>query len=355
MSTTVVSPAPVWDVINGYAAYAALVTAVDLGVFDAFEDDAALDAGELTRRIDGQSTEALVLLADTLVSLGLLSHDGSAYRRTPVAARYLVSGAPHEMTALVRLSPGPAASWARLAQTVRAGRAAVGVGDDPGAFYPDLVAATAPTQRAVAAATAGELDARGWLPQAPTVLDLGAGSAAWATAFLAVRPDAAAVAVDLPEVIGTTERLAAAFADRLTIVAGDYLDVALPAADVVVLGHVLRAEPADRARALVRRAVEVAGRTGTVVVADYPRPDPVGPGAADRDAVLASARHELLLSLTMLASTGGRGVTEHELRDWCADAGASVVARLEPLPRQHVFLIRPDTSSVAGPDKEIPA
>src|SRR5690606_23149998 len=41
-AAAVITPAPVWDVINGFAAYWALQAAVDLGVFD------ALDAGPLT-------------------------------------------------------------------------------------------------------------------------------------------------------------------------------------------------------------------------------------------------------------------------------------------------------------------
>jgi hypothetical protein len=54
----------------------------------------------------------------------------------------------------------------------------------------------------------------------------------------------------------------------------------------------------------------------------------------------------------MLAATGGCGVSEQQQQAWCAEAGAAVVERLEPLPRQHVFLIRSDTSSRPSPAKE---
>mgnify|MGYP000511691318 CR=1 FL=1 len=49
--------------------------------------------------------------------------------------------------------------------------------------------------------------------------------------------------------------------------------MAVAKADVVVLAHVLRAEPPDRARRLVARAVELAGTDGVVVVAPPGRPD----------------------------------------------------------------------------------
>ena len=111
---------------------------------------------------------------------------------------------------------------------------------------------------------------------------------------------------------------------------------------LVVLGHVLRAEPPARARELLHRAFAVAGPDAVVVVTDYPRPAPPTDDETDRAATLAAARHELTLALTMLASTDGAGVTVGQLSAWAAEAGWHVSDRLEPLPRQHVFLLRPD-------------
>ncbi|MGW6461851.1 hypothetical protein ACWF94_38965, partial [Streptomyces sp. NPDC055078] len=63
----------------------------------------------------------------------------------------------------------------------------------------------------------------------------------------------------------------------------------------------------------------------------------------DRGAVCGAARHELLLSLTMLASTAGLGVTVADLRAWAEAAGAELAGSFEPVPRQHVRLIRSRT------------
>lgn len=121
----------------------------------------------------------------------------------------------------------------------------------------------------------------------------------------------------------------------------------------------LRAEPAERARRLLARAVELAGADGVVVVVDYTRPDPArtrhddsggeddGVGE-DRSAVCVAARHELLLSLTMLASTAGLGVTVADLRAWAEAADAELVDSFEPVPRQHVRLIRSRTPEVTS-------
>ncbi|WP_329558420.1 methyltransferase [Streptomyces uncialis] len=344
-----VGPAPVWDVINGFTSYWALSAALDLGLFDALAEEdtrTGLDSARLADAIGAAGPGPVTVLAETLVALGLLDADADRFRLTPVAERYLVSASPASMAALVRYSPGPPAAWPGLAGTVRTGAPDPAVTAGLTELYPALVRATGPTQAGVATAVAAELERRGWWPERPTVVDLGCGSGAWLTALLRTRPNGTVVAVDRPDVLPIAERAAtdAGLRERVIPVAGDYLDVPLPvaAADVVVLAHVLRAEPADRARRLLARAVRLAGADGVVVVVDYPRPDPADArrDGEDRGAVCAAARHELLLSLTMLASTAGLGVTDADLRAWAGAAGAELVDSFEPVPRQHVSLIR---------------
>jgi SAM-dependent methyltransferase len=344
----------VWDVINGFGAYWALSAALELGLFDALAADAeaGLAASRLAATIGAAADAPVTVLAETLVALGLLTADGPRFRLTPAAERYLVATSPSSMAGLVRYSPGPPGAWPRLADTVRAGAPDRSTVDELTALYPALVRATAPTQGAVARAVAAELDRRGLWPERATVVDLGCGSGAWVTALLRTRPAGTAFVVDQPHVLPVAEQTAtdAGVREQVVAIAGDYLDVALPVtrADVVILAHVLRAEPADRAQRLLARAVELAGPAGVVVVVDYPRPDPADLGAGadtdgDRTGACVAARHELLLSLTMLASTGGFGITLADLRDWAGAAGAELVEAFEPLPRQHVFLIRSRT------------
>ncbi|MFE3019249.1 methyltransferase [Streptomyces sp. NPDC059256] len=360
-ATAPVSPAPVWDVINGFTSYWALSAALDLGVFDALAKEAdtgtGLDAAQLAAAIGAVGPGPVTVLAETLVALDLLTAVEDRFHLTPTAERFLVSTAPASMAALVRYSPGPPNAWPGLADTVRTGAPEPTVTADLIELYPALVRATGPTQAGVAKAVAVELERRGWWPEQPTVVDLGCGSGAWLTGLLQSRPNGQVIAVDLPNVLPIAEQAATdiGMRDQVIAVAGDYLDVTLPvaAADVVVLAHVLRAEPTDRAQQLLARAVELAGADGVVVVVDYTRPDPVrngigedgedGGGGEDRSAVYGAARHELLLSLTMLASTAGLGVTVADLRSWAEAAGAELVDSFEPVPRQHVRLIRSRT------------
>ncbi|MFE2092492.1 methyltransferase [Streptomyces sp. NPDC059460] len=364
-SATPAGPAPVWDVINGFTSYWALSAALDLGLFDALAEHAdsgkGLDAKQLAASIGATEDAPVTVLAETLVALDLLAAVGSRFRLTPVAEHYLVSSAPASMAALVRHSPGPPGAWPGLAETIRTGAPEPAVTADLTALYPALVRATGPTQARVASAVAAELERRGWWPRQPTVVDLGCGSGAWLTALLRTRPSGTVIAVDRPNVLPIAEQAAreVGLREHVITVAGDYLEADLPvaAADVVVLAHVLRAEPAERARRLLARAVELAGADGVVVVVDYTRPDPArtrhddsggedhgddGVGE-DRGAVCVAARHELLLSLTMLASTAGLGVTVADLRAWAEAADAELVDSFEPVPRQHVRLIRSRT------------
>ncbi|TQS45270.1 class I SAM-dependent methyltransferase [Cryptosporangium phraense] len=334
------SPAPVWDLINGYAAYWALHAAIDLGVFERLAAGPAT-AAELAESAGVPDPADLELLAQLLAAKGLLETDGSQWTNTAAAQRFLVPSSPASMVGLVRHSPGPKAGWPALAHTLRAGRPAEPIREALDDLYPELVAATAATQGAVARGVAAELRDRGLWDGTGLVVDLGCGSGAWLEGLLAAGapagarvPAARAIGVDLPHVVpAARDRLPG---DRVTLLGGDYLQVELPAgkASVVVLAHVLRAEAAPRAEELVHRALDLLADDGVLLVADYFRPPDGAPTQTYVD-----APHDLTLALTMRASTLGRGLTEPTLAAWCAARGAHTVAVVEPVPRQRVHLI----------------
>jgi ubiquinone/menaquinone biosynthesis C-methylase UbiE len=322
------SPGPVWDVINGYAAYWTLHAAVDLGLFDKL--DRPMPARELASAL-GMAESDATLLAELLVGLGLLDTAAGAFAVTPVAARFLTNASPASMVDLVHAAPGPHRGWPQLAATLRRGTPAEEVGDALNDLYPQLVRATAATQKAVAAGVARELADRGAWRLPVTIVDLGCGSGAWLQALLeAAGAEASAVAVDRGAVLDVARTTLVG--TNVSFVDGDYLDAPLPVeqARVVVLAHVLRAEPPERAEHLVRRAFQLLEPGGYLAVADYFRPDSAGTAEQYR-----AARHELTLAMTMRASTGGCGITEGQLAAW---VGREPVAIVEPIPRQSVQL-----------------
>ncbi len=319
----VADPGAVWRVINGCSAYFVAVAGVRLGVFDALATG-PLDAPALAARCETPAPR-LRTLCDALVGIGLLGRDGDAYVNTLESDAFLVAARPRSMQDLLLHSPGPIENWPALDDTVRGAAPPHVVGGD---FYRDLVRATFPTQYAAASALRAELG------DVEAVLDLGAGAAPWTIALLEANRDARAVVNDLPDVIDITRQSVAAHgcSDRCTYVAGDYFEVALDtgAFDVVVLAHVLRAEGAERAPRLLRRAVDALRPGGVAVVADYFVDD-------DRQGPL----NALLLGATMMAATTtGATFTRSEYRGWLSAAGLTDVAARQPVSFQEVLIAR---------------
>lgn len=330
------SPAPVWDAINGFAAYWALHAAIDLGVFDALADR-PLTTAQLATTTGVADPADLDALASLVAALGLLDTEGGEWALNDTARRFLVSSSPSSMTDLVRMSPGSHAAWPQLAATLRSGGPDAATLAATADLMPGLVQATAATQRAVATGVAAQLT---W-SERPVIVDLGCGSGAWLAALLdAAGPGARGVGVDVANVIDAVAAHLAMTAPSVELVAGDYIATPLPVdrADVVVLAHVLRAESEDRAAALVARALQLLAPGGTLLVADYFVP---GPGQTAGE--YRAARHDLTLAVTMRAGTAGRGIAEAQLAAWCADHGAATTAVVEPIPRQRVHLIHRPT------------
>ncbi|MGH9211966.1 MAG: methyltransferase family protein [Acidimicrobiales bacterium] len=332
--------APVWAVIQGYASYSALVAAVELGVFDALATAGPSTVEDLAPTLEASSPHLAALL-DGLVALGLLEQVRGMYELNETAERYLTSDGPATMAALVGVANGPPSNWEQLAGTVRTGKPPAPVDDDPAAFYLPLVRATFPTQRRAADRTAGVLGlARAGRPL--RVLDIGAGGAPWTVAFLTRCRDASAVVNDLPGVIGLAEdKLAEAeLTARVELRPGDYHRIRWEPEtyDLVVLGHVCRAEGDHGTRRLLARSWRALRPGGRVVVADY-FPDnarklnPFG----------------ILMGLTMAAATAqGRAFTPTEMRGLLAALGFDAIRLLEPIGFNQVFVATKPTEPAPG-------
>jgi ubiquinone/menaquinone biosynthesis C-methylase UbiE len=327
--------APVWRVIQGFADYWVLVAAIELGMFDALEPSAgtprASDDIAAALGLDPSRTEALL---DALVAMGFVEEvAGGGLVLSDAAARYLTTDGAASMVELVAVANGPRDNWPALADTVRKGVPPAPVDDDP-AFYRPLVAATFPTQ--LRAAT--RLFARIGLSRRPglRLLDLGAGAAPWAIAALQASEGSTAVVNDLPDVIELAEeRLALlGLTDRTELRAGDYRTIELEHAayDVVVLGHVLRAEGADGAPHLLARARAALAPGGQLIVADYFR-------GATRTANPFAA----LMGATIVASTrAGDTFTGPQLVAWLHAAGFARIRLHEPIGGQQAYVAELD-------------
>lgn len=314
--------APVWAAIEGLGRYHVLSAAIELDVFDALRDAGPLDAPALAERL-GVSAPHLASLLDGVIALGLLDKVRDRYQLNDAARRYLVSDGPACMADLVPVAPGPHENWTRLADTVRNGRPATPIEDDPEAFYVPLVEGTFTTMWRTA--TRADLKMRYSTTPAARILDLGAGGAPWAIAMLTACPEGSAVVNDLPGVLDVARRTTHRFgvAERCEFRPGDYFEVDIEpgAFDIVVLGHVCRAEGAAGAQRLIGRARDALRAGGRVVVADY-----------FQDPERKLNPHAVLMGVTMMASTlNGFTFTTDEFGGWLRAAGFVDLRLIEPI------------------------
>ena len=340
---------PVWAVISGFGSFHVLAAALELGVFDELSDRGAnpgtppeVTAADLADGL-GVSAPHLEALLDSLAVLGLLERVGGRYGLNDTAARYLTSDGAASMASLVPVAPGPLDNWSRLADTIRAGRPAEPIDDDPADFYRPLVEGTFTTM--LRTATRADLLVRYSAMTAPRVLDLGAGGAPWAIAMLKACPEATAVINDLDGVIDVAQRHTAehGVADRCEFRPGDFhtIDIEPEVYDIAVLGHVCRIEGLDGSQHLIARAHEALRPEGRLLLADYfVAPEPQW------------SPHSTLMGMTMMASTtNGFGITAAQTADWLQEAGFEHLRLIEPIGHQYAYVAtkprRPDPQDLS--------
>jgi SAM-dependent methyltransferase len=316
--------APVWAAIEGFGRYHSLLAALELDVFDTLAKVGPSTVDALASELDVSAPHLRTLL-DAIVAMGLLDQWRGGYEVNDTARRYLVSDGPACMAALIEVAPGPHENWGRLADTVRRGAPATPIEDDPVAFYVPLVEATFAT--ILRCATRADLQLRYSANPATRVLDLGAGGAPWSVAVLAACPSGHAVVNDLPGVLDVARRHVT---ERAELRSGSYFDIDIePAAyDLVVLGHVCRAEGEAGSRRLVSRAYDALVPGGRLLLSDYF----VGPERR-------TTPHAALMGTTMAASTrAGLTFTYGEVAGWLTDAGFERLRLIEPIAFQQVLV-----------------
>ena len=320
--------APVWNVLCGLASYSVLLAARELDVFEELQRSGPCESGELAERLQA-SPKHLGILLDSLVVLGLLDQCRDVYDLNDTARRYLLSDSPASMLDLLPVAAGPAENWNTLAETVRTGTPSLPVDDDAG-FYVPLVEGTFATQLRVA--QRADLFVGYSRLAAPRLAELGAGGAPWSVAVLQACEGATALVNDLDGVLDVAQRKTQehGVADRCEFRAGDYHDVALESEDfdIVVLGHICRAEGTDGTAHLLGRAYEALRPGGQVFVTDY-----------FCDPTRKHNPHGVLMGTTMMANTRkGATFTPEEFQRLLRDAGFGQSRLVEPIGFQYLVV-----------------
>lgn len=262
-----VSPSQILDLANGFRAAKFLMTASDLGIFEALADaPASIDV--LAERV-GLTRRATRICTDAMVAIGLLERDGDTYRNGPAAATYLAGTTPTDLRPFLRFSDRMSyPAWSNLTHALRHGPVAAQIDD----LDPELQKVFSEGVEALNAGPAAALARAAGFAGCQRLLDIGGGTGSWSIEVARARPDMTATVFELPQVVGIARRRIAeqGLSDRIEVVAGDVATAELPTGhDCCLLANVVHCfSPEDNQRLLAkaRRAVEPGAR---LLLVDY--------------------------------------------------------------------------------------
>lgn len=303
-----------------------LLSAVELRLFTLLADG-PLTAETVTARLALHPRGVRDFL-DALVALGQLERRENLYANTPAAALFLDRGKPTYVGGILEMANARLYSfWGALTEGLRTGNPQNETKDgrdlfeeiyrDP-AILGEFLKAMSGLSLGAANAIAGKFP---W-PDYRTFADIGTAQGALPAALLRAHPHLAGIGFDLPVVRPHFEAYTTQhdLAERLSFRAGDFFADALPAADVLIMGHILHDWGLEKKRMLIRKAYDALPFGGALII---------------YDSVIDDERRRnafgLLMSLNMLIETReGFDFTGADCVAWLKEAGF-VEARVEPL------------------------
>lgn len=304
-----------------------LLSAVEMGLFTELARGPESRA-DLAGRLGLHARSAADFL-DTLVALGFLTREGDLYANTPEADLFLDRKKPSYVGGILemanhRLFP----FWANLTEALRTGLPQNELkGGGPGLFE-KLYADPARLREFLASMTGISHGANMTIAHAfpwatyKTFADIGTAQGDLATQVAKANPHLTGVGFDLPEVAPIFEDYVAAngVSDRLRFQPGDFFAEGLPAADVLMMGHILHDWDLSTKQMLIAKAFEALPAGGALIV---------------YESIIDNERKQnafgLMMSLNMLIETpGGFDYTGAECEGWMRAAGFSGT-RVQPL------------------------
>jgi 3-hydroxy-5-methyl-1-naphthoate 3-O-methyltransferase len=315
----------------GYASPLILEAAVKHRVFDLL-DKSPKTAQQLAKG-SGASVRGIAAICNALVGLQFLSRDGNRYTLTPESATFLVSTKPAYHGAFLKhISQQLIPKWLELDEIVRTGKPKrnVNVETEGAEFFAEFVESLFPLSYA-AAKTLGE---HLGIPKSKTpvsVLDLGAGSGVWGIALAEQSPKVRVSAVDWPQVLDVTEKIAKRHkvAGQFKKIPGDLLEADFGKGhNVATLGQILHSEGRERSRKLLKKTFNALASGGTIAIMEFMvNDDRSGPPVG------------LLFAVNMLVNTeAGDTFSFEEMGGWLKEAGF-VKPRLLEVPAVSPLLL----------------
>jgi ubiquinone/menaquinone biosynthesis C-methylase UbiE len=332
------SPSRIMDLATGYWGPAAMLSAVELKLFDAFAEAArtAAEAAEIL----GCDARALEILMEALCALGLLDRNASTdhaettatFSCTREAATYLVTSSPAYLGGAILWSVAQYSAWGSLASTVRSGNPAVNPALHLGSSAADtrtFVIGMNNRAKGVARGVVNFLDVQG----CSHLLDVGGGPGAYSVLLVERNPGLKATVLDLPGILEVSQELISRtpVADQIMLRPGNATrDVyGWDEFDAVLFSGVLHQMKPETIQKMLLNAKQALQPGGRVIICDVMlEPDRTSP------------TFSTLFSLQMLLTSSEGAVFSHsDCEQWLKDAGfESVSTRALPAPLPYTVI-----------------
>lgn len=311
------NPEKILQIGFSFWASKALLSAVEMEVFTQL----AAHPGDLEAvqgRLGLHSRSARDFL-DTLVALGFLTRTDGVYRNAPDTELFLDKAKPSYIGGILEMANHRLYGfWNQLTTALRTGERQneskhgadlfTALYADP-ARLKEFLRAMSGVSRGANMAIARQFP---WAKYT-TFVDVGTAQGDLAVQVVTANAHLRGIGFDLPEVGPIFEEYVAhcGLAQRLTFKGGDFFANPLPAADVIMMGHILHDWDLAQKKTLLRKAHAALPPGGAVVVYDSIIDD-------DR----SKNAFGLLMSLNMLIETpGGFDYTGADCMGWMREAG----------------------------------
>lgn len=334
------TPEKIVQLTWGFAPPLLMHAAVSTGIFDSLDRSPKTPA-EVAADARVAERGATAVLGG-LLAAGLVEKlPGGRFRPTPDVSKFLVHAKPEFQGGLVEhMQADLIRSWLNLAEITRTGKPdnSLDRRNDNGAeFFERLVPALFPTNYPAAKALARALNYGESADGIATVkvLDIAAGSGVWGIAQAQASPRVRVTALDTEPVIAVTRRTVEnhGVAGQFDYRPGDMRITEFGKGyQLVILGHILHSEGAERSRDLLRRSFEALAPGGTIAIAEFlVNAERTGPPSG------------LIFAVNMLVNTEeGTTFSFEEIRGWLRDIGFKKARTLDvPAPSPLILAERP--------------
>lgn len=318
-------PVPLFDTPLSAGIAKVLVTACELGVFDAL-DKQPLALEILAQRLQCDP-QGLHLLLQLLTSAGYVRLHRGKYCNTRVSRRWLAGSSPSSVAPYIIHSPDIVAIWDHLPEVVRENRQAMRMPYEEDAANPETAAALARHYAGLASLAmvlGGEVVRRAHIPRHATqLLDVGGSHAAYSVLFCRKYPQLHATVLDIGPGIeaGKLTAKQTAMEDRISflcanIVTEDFADELSSSFDAALYFHIAHLLPPEINAAILTKVATMLKPGGVLVFVDQ---------VTDQTPRLSLAALMVQFMALTMTTVGGTCYPFATVKSWLEQAGMSGV------------------------------